>query len=349
MALHFGKAVYAHQARYPLMTPQDYGKLAYQTEFGPRHMAPEPETVLSCLLREWGAVPSWDAALPAEDLGEGVSRFHLTGAYDPEEAAPLLARLFLRTAQERRGSLDGLLEKLKLLRELEIPGMDGWLAEYRRQDFPAVHHSEAFRAAYHPHYRLLSARYAHSFPALLAIGRLARAGKPAVVAIDGRCGSGKTWFAALIQELFPCNIVHMDDFYLPMEKRPPGWEDEVGGNMDFSRVLSELLLPAKGGEPLCYRPYDCHSGRLAGAAELPLHPLTIVEGSYSTHPHLGWQYDCTIFLTCSPKEQAGRLRARDDSAFPMFQHRWIPMEERYFKLCGTQAQCGHIIDTSDFS
>lgn len=348
MALHFGEAIHAHQARYPQMKPQDYGKLAYQTEFGPRHMAPELETVFSELQREWEVIPSGDTTLPVEDLGDGMCRFHLTDAYDPEQAAPLLARLFLMTAQERRGSVDCLLKKLGLLRELDVPGMDGWLEEYRQQGFPAVRHSDAFRAAYHPHYRLLKTQYAHSFPALLTITQLAGTGKPIVIAIDGRCGSGKTQFAALIQELFPCNIIHMDDFYLPMEKRPAGWENGAGDNMDFSRLLSELLLPAKGGEPLCYRPYDCHAGQLSGAAELPPHPLTIVEGSYSTHPRLAGYYDYTIFLTCPPEEQAQRLRAREGSAFPLFLHRWIPMEERYFKLCHTQTQCGHTIDTSDF-
>ncbi|MFQ8759475.1 MAG: hypothetical protein ACLSAF_08570 [Intestinimonas sp.] len=32
------------------------------------------------------------------------------------------------------------------------------------------------------------------------------------------CGSGKTSLAALIAALFPCNVFHMDDFFLP---RPP--------------------------------------------------------------------------------------------------------------------------------
>lgn len=348
MAPDFGAAIQAHRARYPRMEPQDYGKLAYQTEFGPRHMALEPETVLSCLRREWAAVPAGGAALPVEDLGEGLSRFHLTGGGDVELAAPLLAELFLRTAQEPRGSAEGMERRLALLRGLDVPGLDGWLVEYRRQGCPAVHHSEAFRAAYHPHYRLLNTQYAHCFPALLAIARLARAGGPAVIAIDGRCGSGKTRFAALIQELFPCNVIHMDDFYLPMKKRPPGWEDEAGGNMDFSRFLSEILLPARRGGGLYYRPYNCRTGHLSGAEQLPLRPLTVVEGSYSTHPRLAGHYDCTIFLTCPPEEQARRLRAREGSAFPLFPRRWIPMEERYFHLCNIQAQCDWCINTSGF-
>lgn len=348
MAPDFGLVVQTHRARYPQMEPQDCGKLAYQSEFGPRHMALEPGAILSSLRREWAAVPSGGSTLPVDDIGEGMCRFHLTSGYDVEQAAPLLAKLFLLSAQKPRGSLGGLQFKLELLRGLGIPGMDNWLAEYQRQGFPAVHHSETFRTTYQPHYRLLHTQYAHCFPALLDIDQLVRTGKPAVVAIDGRSGSGKTHFAALIQALFSCNVVHVDDFYLPMEDRPSNWKDNVGGNMDFSRFLSEILLPARRGAPLYYRPYDCQSGRLSEAAELPLCPLTVVEGSYSNHPCLAGQYDRTIFLTCSPQEQARRLRAREDSAFPMFQHRWIPMEECYFNTCNTQIQSDHIIDTSEF-
>ena len=48
--------------------------------------------------------------------------------------------------------------------------------------------------------------------------RLAR--QPAVlVALDGRCGSGKTTLSAQLAERFPQSItVHTDDFYLPPEE-----------------------------------------------------------------------------------------------------------------------------------
>lgn len=348
MTPDFGSVIQMHRVRYPQMEPQDYGKLAYQSEFGPRHMALEPEAVLSSLQREWEAVPVGDDTLPVEDIGNGLSRFHLTSAYDPKTAAPLLTKLFLMTAQEHRGSQDGLFRRLEQLNEFGSPGIDVWLAEYKQQGCPAVCHSEAFRAAYHPHYRLLRTEYARCFPALLAIEQLVYAEKPVIIAIDGRCGSGKTHFAALIQKLFPCNVIHMDDFYLPMENRASHWRDEIGGNMDFSRLLSELLVPARRGIPLIYRPYDCHTGYLFEGARLPAHLLTVVEGSYSTHPTLADQYDIKVYLTCSHQEQERRLSAREGSAFPAFQRQWIPFEERYFRTCETVLHSDFVIDTSNF-
>ena len=69
---------------------------------------------------------------------------------------------------------------------------------------------------------------------------------------------------------------------------------------------------------------------------LPARPLTVVEGSYSQHPLLAARYDLRIFLTCDPEEQRRRLERREGGHFPAYQSRWIPMEERYFRRCGTE-------------
>lgn len=137
MALDFGSVIQTHRARYPQMEPQDYWKLAYQNEFGPEHMAPEPEAVLSYFRREWETISGEDGPVPVEDIGNGLSRFHLTNGCDLETAAPLLAKLFLMTAQEHRWSQYGLLRKLEQLSRLDIPGLSGWLVVYKRQNLTA--------------------------------------------------------------------------------------------------------------------------------------------------------------------------------------------------------------------
>ena len=63
---------------------------------------------------------------------------------------------------------------------------------------------------------------------------LANAAAPVVLALDGRCGSGKTTMAAALAEQFPDSIVlHTDDFYLPPADRVPGWEQTPCANMDL--------------------------------------------------------------------------------------------------------------------
>ena len=41
-------------------------------------------------------------------------------------------------------------------------------------------------------------------------------------------------------------------------------------------------------------------------------------------------YDIRIFVTCSPDEQARRLRKREGKRYSNFVERWIPLEEGYF-------------------
>ena len=51
---------------------------------------------------------------------------------------------------------------------------------------------------------------------------------------------------------------------------------------------------------------------------------------YSHHPSLAPYYDIRIFVTCSPDEQARRLRKREGERYSNFVEHWIPLEEGYF-------------------
>ena len=153
-----------HGLRYPLMEPQDYAKLAFQSEFGPEHMVTDAADVVAQLLLEWEAAP---ASLPVpnpEPIGNGLCRFHLTAANPPKETAPVLARLFVQSAAAHRGTMEGLQTRLRLLDTLPVPGMAAWLQDYRKRGCPPVHHSETFRAAYHPHYRVVLTALAKTLP-----------------------------------------------------------------------------------------------------------------------------------------------------------------------------------------
>ena len=337
----FRRTVETHARRYPEMVPQDYVKLAWQSEFGPGHLLQNPNRVLPALLDEWKRIPASVPARPPEPIGGGLCRLHLDGAAQPDEQAPLLARLLQRTAEEHTGTQIGLEERLALLEAMDLPGLRQWLPPYRASGCPPVHHSEPFRRAYAPHYRVLREEYARFFPALLAVHRLLaqKRGEPALIAIDGRCGSGKSTLAALLERLFPCRVVHTDDFYLPPARRNPGWEQHPGGNMDLARLAREVLDPAGAGQKVAYRPFSCRAGRLEEAVELPPAPLTVVEGSYSLHPALGGRYDLTLFLTCSPQVQLDRLARREGAGLEAFQRLWIPMEERYLQALNIPSRC----------
>lgn len=171
--------------------------------------------------------------------------------------------------------------------------------------------------------------------------------KAAVIGIDGRCGSGKTSFAKLIAQAVPCNVVHMDDFYLPLSKREENWMDTPGGNMDFERLCTEVFLPLQAGELALYRPYHCRTGEYGEIRRLsPTLPL-VVEGSYSLHPKGRLTYGLTLFLTCDKAEQMRRLKEREGDSFSAFLERWIPMEESYFRLFRVEERSDIRIDTGE--
>ena len=344
--MEFEQILSAHQTRYPLMQPRDYGKLAYQSEFGAEHLAADEATVTHRLLEEWNSVPTGKEYLPPEDIGGGLCRFYLNDIEDKALATKVLVKLFLLTAKERRGSGEGLEKKLSELEKLPVPGMKEWLAEYRTQGCPPVRHSEEYRQAYAPRYRLLKKEYARFFPLLLETAKVLRDREKAVVAIDGRCGSGKTTLSGLMKQIFDCRVFHMDDFYLPWPRRAENWMSIPGGNMDLERFRTEILNPAFVGQDVCYRRFDCGAGKVGEGELIPAKALTVIEGSYSHHPALHADYDLKIFLTCEKQEQRRRLMVREGDYFPTFESVWMPLEEQYIRMCDIESSGAMICDTA---
>ncbi len=152
---NFADILNAHQQRYPLMQPQDYGKLAYQSALGPEHMIADETRAAAFIREEWQSVQDTPVPCNPEPIGGGLCRLHMTrAAYSPETAAQL-ATLFIQTAREHTGTPEDLQALLPILAALPVRGMAAWLTTWQQQGCPPVHHSESFRNAYQPHYRLL--------------------------------------------------------------------------------------------------------------------------------------------------------------------------------------------------
>ena len=153
----------AHAARYPLMEPRDAVKLIYQNEFGGGHLIRNEQACMEFLQKEYTSVPQDPDALLLEDIGNGLCRVNLAAldahGISPEE----LGTAFIRSAALHRGNMGFFLEKLSVLRFLTRKGrmpfltesLEAYLAEYEKAGFPAVSHSETYRNAYHPAYRVV--------------------------------------------------------------------------------------------------------------------------------------------------------------------------------------------------
>lgn len=335
-----------HAERYPEMELQDYAKLAYQSEYGPKHLLTEKQQAVAILKKEMADLPSDTAPGTVEPIGGGLCRFPLSLCKSESDRKTLAELLFL-TAQECCGSAEGIRNKTEQLRKLKISGMEEWLKDWSEKGFPPVHHSESYKNAHHPHYRVIKRAYAGYFPAITAVRQLLEQGEPVILGIDGRCGSGKTNLADIFGRLFDCNVFHMDDFYLPSEKRSVVPADLPGGNIDFDRLIQEAIKPARRNQTVIYRPYDCRSGKITGEFRMPSKQLNILEGSYSHHPVLSNVCRHKLFLTCSKKEQKKRLQRREGSRYAVFEEKWIPFEEHYFQCCDVEKNADLTVDTSE--
>ena len=173
--------------------------------------------------------------------------------------------------------------------------------------------------------------------------------RPFIVAIDGRCASGKTTLAAKLKKLYDFNIVHMDDFYLPFNKRTAEIASLPGGHMDYTRLLNEILIPFSSVGNATYIPYDCHNDKFLKSVPLDCNKGLIIEGSYSLYPKLRNHYSIKAFLDISKKLQLKRLAARNINMLQNFIDIWIPKEEYYFKKCDVKNACDIVISSNELS
>ncbi len=154
---------------------------------------------------------------------------------------------------------------------------------------------------------------------------------PLFVAIDGRCASGKTTLTKNLQDILNCSVIHMDDFFLRPEQRTKERYLEVGNNVDYERIIEEVMEPLKAGKEVSYRPFLCSEQCFGEEKAVPKSDIYIFEGSYSCQKYLYDFYDFRIFLDINEEKQLKRIEKRNGKEqLEMFKQKWIPLEEEYF-------------------
>ena len=153
-----------------------------------------------------------------------------------------------------------------------------------------------------------------------------------IVAIDGRCASGKSTLGYYLQELFDANLFHMDDFFLQLHQRTEKRLAEVGGNVDYERFQAEVVTPLFEDKDILYRRFDCKSLTLEEGEWIKNRRIHIIEGSYCCNPYFGDIYDLKIFTDIDAESQLENIRKRNgEEKLLVFKERWIPKEEAYFE------------------
>lgn len=172
-----------------------------------------------------------------------------------------------------------------------------------------------------------------------AVSSLRREKERLLVAIDGRAAAGKSTLAARLADLLHCPVVHADDFYLQPAQRTPERYQIPGGNLDYERLLAQVILPWKRDGAFFLQPYDAHTDTYGPGRRISGAGLLIVEGSYSTQPVLRSACDLCVFLSTDPETQLSRIAQRNGrKAVRMFREKWIPLEEYYFSSCRTEEE-----------
>lgn len=338
---------------YPKLSVADLFKFIYQSSFGCEHMVSDVVSVKAYLYKEA------ETAHPAkgeliEPLDGPYCRIHL-GYLKEGLSVDTFAKLFVLSAEHEEDGKERLEEKLSVLLEMARDGelpfsvekVEKAMEKWRSEGYPACHHSEGFRAAYAPAYRLMKKEFVRFLPLFARIDRMLAQGR-VTLAIEGGSASGKTTLSKLLSQVYDCTVFHMDDFFLRPEQRTPERFAEPGGNVDRERFLEEVLEPLSKNETIQYRRFDCSMFTILPSEEKVPSALNIIEGAYSMHPELAGYYNLSAFLEISPKLQQERIAKRNSPELAKrFFSEWIPMEQKYFDSLKVKEQCDIVISITE--
>ena len=186
---------------------------------------------------------------------------------------------------------------------------------------------------------------------------------PAVVAVDGVDGSGKTTFASGLASAIdgtgrPAVIVHEDDFLAPQEIRYRLGRESPEGffrcSYDLTALVRHVLDPLRpGGDRRVRRQAFDHRTDApidAPVEEVPVDAVVIVEGMFLHRDELMDRWDWSVFLDVPFTETARRMAQRDGS-HPDPEHptmsRYVGGQRIYLATCRPHERATVILDNTD--
>jgi len=335
------KILLEHYKKYPKMQIQDYFKLIHQSEFGPGHLIKNKEENFSRLCDEVSQLKNQFEESKIDYIGNGFVRLNLSVINRTPLTLHTVGRMFELSALNDVGSSAGFFDRsrdlIELIGDKKIPlnlqDVESFIKNIEENPKRPWSHSEIYRASYQPAYRVVAEKFAVFLDLFLAIDDLMEKKENVLIAIDGDCASGKSTLASLLQSVYGCNVLPMDDFFLQPHQRTPERLAMPGGNVDYERVEDVLKnIRDERTDYIEYSPFNCQTMQLESPKLMSKNTLTIVEGSYSLHPELREFYDLKVVLTISQDLQFDRILNRNgEFLFNKFKDVWIPMEKNYAK------------------
>ncbi len=158
------RALLEHYKAYPRLEIQDIFKFIFQSALGCEHMVTDYKRALEYIRYEYADMIIREPKIDA--LDGHYSRVYLS-CIGENLSSKELAELFVRSARPEPDGLEKISEKLSVARELvesgeldfELEAFDAAAEEWKKRGFCAIHHSDKFRAAYNPAYRVIHNDY----------------------------------------------------------------------------------------------------------------------------------------------------------------------------------------------
>ena len=196
--------------------------------------------------------------------------------------------------------------------------------------------------------------------------RLARAvvglRRPAVIAVDGVDGAGKTTFASHLAEAIeragrPAVIVHEDDFLAPREVRHRRGRHSPDGffldSYDLVALVRHVLDPLGpcGDRRIRRAVFDHRRDAPVPARDeqVPLDAVVVVEGMFLHRDELAHRWDWSVFLDVPFAETARRMAERDGS-HPDPEHpsmrRYVEGQRLYLATCRPRERATLVLDST---
>lgn len=174
-----------------------------------------------------------------------------------------------------------------------------------------------------------------------------------LVGIDGRGGAGKSTLAnQLKSNLLNCQIIQMDDFYLPSDRRKNG--DDF--NFDWRRLEKEVLNPFSEKKEAKYQRYDWGKDTLAEWHNVQRGGVIIIEGCYSLRKELATYYDLKIWIEINKVVALKRGLKRDiEKEKPVdvkqkiykWENDYQPLEDEYINTHNPKSYADIVIDVNN--
>ena len=330
-------------ARCPLMEPRDALKLCYQAAYGAEHGIKDPNSARKYLREELKRGEACMERPLYVPISSGLCRVDLRAW----KARGLKWQWLYAMFEDAVGDGD-MEEKLAAVEHLADAGKLPFSAEAWREELAAwgggaVSHSEAYRKAYTPAYRIVPTKYENCIPVL---EKMAAYPNGCVVAIDGMSNSGKSSLAALLEKATGAGLARMDDLLSPASRMQVVGKGWPGGNVNYAMFRDNILPNLHSEKAFSYPYFANHSLVINKKRRVRRSPYRIVEGSYSQHIVFGDYADIKVFMHTEKSTQYRRVVARDGVRLaPSYFTIWIPQEDEYFEFFDLENKADIVIKT----